>query len=86
VYLASQTAAEHAFETTRRYLESELKLQVNLDKSGVARASARTSLVRADRRTRRGEGGAHERAAATAKSQNLMRAGRGQSVASPLKR
>ncbi len=44
VYLGSQTAAEHAFETTRRYLESELKLQVNLDKSGVARASARDFL------------------------------------------
>jgi RNA-directed DNA polymerase len=44
VYLGSQTAAEHAFETTRRYLESELKLQVNLDKSGVARASQRDFL------------------------------------------
>jgi RNA-directed DNA polymerase len=44
VYLGSRTAAEHAFETTRRYLESELKLQVNLDKSGVARASARDFL------------------------------------------
>jgi RNA-directed DNA polymerase len=44
VYLGSQTAAEHAFETTKRYLESELKLQVNLDKSGVARASGRDFL------------------------------------------
>ena len=44
VYLGSQTAAEHAFETTRRYLESELKLQINPDKSGVARASQRDFL------------------------------------------
>ena len=44
VYLGSQAAAEHAFQTTRRYLESELKLQVNPDKSGVARASARDFL------------------------------------------
>ncbi len=44
VYLGSHTAAEHAFETTRRYLESELKLQVNLDKSAVARASTRDFL------------------------------------------
>ena len=29
VYLGSRKAAEHAFETTMRYLESELKLQVN---------------------------------------------------------
>ena len=34
----------HTFETTRQYLESELKLQVNLDKSGVARASQRDFL------------------------------------------
>ena len=44
VYLGSQAAAEHAFETTRRYLQSELKLQVNLDKSAVARASSRDFL------------------------------------------
>lgn len=44
VYLGSRTAAEHAFETTRRYLESKLKLQVNMDKSGVARASGRDFL------------------------------------------
>jgi RNA-directed DNA polymerase len=44
VYLGSRRAAEHAFETTKRYLESELKLQVNLDKSGVARASQRDFL------------------------------------------
>ena len=44
VYLGSQSAAEHAFATTRQYLERELKLQVNLDKSGVARASARDFL------------------------------------------
>lgn len=44
VYLGSKAAAEHAFETTRRYLESELKLQVNLDKSAVARASTRDFL------------------------------------------
>lgn len=35
----SRKAAEHAFETTKRYLESELKLQVNPDKSGVAPAN-----------------------------------------------
>ncbi|MGH7742926.1 MAG: group II intron reverse transcriptase/maturase, partial [Candidatus Eiseniibacteriota bacterium] len=44
VYLGSRTAAEHAFETTKRYLESELKLQINPDKSGVARASQRDFL------------------------------------------
>ena len=44
VYLGSQTAAEQAFETTKRYLESELKLQINPDKSGVARASGRDFL------------------------------------------
>jgi RNA-directed DNA polymerase len=44
VYLGSRTAAEHALETTKRYLESELKLQVNLDKSAVARASERDFL------------------------------------------
>ena len=44
VYLGSQAAAEHAFETTKRYLESELKLQINPDKSGVARASQRDFL------------------------------------------
>jgi RNA-directed DNA polymerase len=44
VDLGSRTAAEHAFETAKRYLESELKLQVNPDKSGVARASARDFL------------------------------------------
>jgi len=44
VYLASQTAAEHAFETTRHYLESELKLQINPEKSAVARANERDFL------------------------------------------
>ena len=44
MYLGSQAAAEHAFETTRQYLESELELQVNLDKSAVARASQRDFL------------------------------------------
>jgi RNA-directed DNA polymerase len=44
VYLGSRTAAEHAFETTKRYLHSELKLQVNPDKSGVAPASRRDFL------------------------------------------
>jgi len=44
VYLGSRTAAEHAFETTKRYLQSELKLQVNPDKSGVAPASRRDFL------------------------------------------
>ena len=44
VYLASRTAAEHAFETIRNYLESELKLQINPDKSAVARASERDFL------------------------------------------
>ena len=44
VYLGSRTAAEDAFEATRRYLEGELKLQVNLDKSGIARASQRDFL------------------------------------------
>jgi RNA-directed DNA polymerase len=44
VYLGSRTAAEHAFETTKLYLENKLKLQVNPDKSGVARASQRDFL------------------------------------------
>jgi RNA-directed DNA polymerase len=44
VYLASRTAAEHAFEAMRHYLESELKLQINPAKSAVARASERDFL------------------------------------------
>ena len=44
VYLGSRTAAEHAFETTKRYLESELKLQVNREKSAVAPAWERKFL------------------------------------------
>jgi len=44
VYLASRKAAEHAFEVIEGYLESELKLQVNRDKSAVARASTRDFL------------------------------------------
>jgi RNA-directed DNA polymerase len=44
VYLGSRSAAEHAFETTRRYLECKLKLQVNPDKSGVAPANRRDFL------------------------------------------
>lgn len=43
-YLGSRKAAEHVFEVIKRYLESELKLQVNLDKSAVARASTRDFL------------------------------------------
>jgi RNA-directed DNA polymerase len=44
VYLASRTAAEHAFEAIRNYLECELQLQINPDKSAVARASERDFL------------------------------------------
>ncbi len=44
VYLGSRKAAEHAFEAIEGYLESELKLQVNRDKSAVARASTRDFL------------------------------------------
>jgi RNA-directed DNA polymerase len=44
VYLGSRKAAEHAFEEIRRYLESELRLQINPDKSGVALASQRDFL------------------------------------------
>ena len=44
VYLASRTAAEHAFAAMRNYLESELQLQINPEKSAVARASARDVL------------------------------------------
>jgi RNA-directed DNA polymerase len=44
VYLGSRQAAEHAFEAVGHYLESELKLQVNRDKSAVARASTRDFL------------------------------------------
>lgn len=44
VYLSSRTAAEHAFGAIRDYLESELQLQVNPEKSAVARASERDFL------------------------------------------
>jgi len=44
VYLGSRAAAEHAFEAIERYLESELRLQINRDKSAVARASTRDFL------------------------------------------
>jgi RNA-directed DNA polymerase len=44
VYLGSRTAAEHAFEAMRHYLEDELKLQINPEKSAVARASERDFL------------------------------------------
>jgi len=44
VYLGSRKAAEHAFEAIGEYLESELRLQVNRDKSAVARASTRDFL------------------------------------------
>jgi RNA-directed DNA polymerase len=44
VYLGCRKAAEHAFEAIGHYLESELKLQVNRDKSAVARASTRDFL------------------------------------------
>lgn len=44
VYLGSQAAAEHAFAAIERYLESELKLRINRDKSAVARASTRDFL------------------------------------------
>ncbi len=44
VYLGSRAAAEHAFATTKRYLESKLKLQINPAKSGVAPASRRDFL------------------------------------------
>ena len=44
VYLGCRKAAEHAFEAIERYLASELKLQVNRDKSAVARASTRDFL------------------------------------------
>jgi RNA-directed DNA polymerase len=44
VYLASRTAADHAFEAIRQYLEHELKLQINPEKSAVARASERDFL------------------------------------------
>lgn len=42
--LGSRSATEHAFETTRRYLECKLKLQVNPDKSRVAPANRRDFL------------------------------------------
>ena len=43
-YLGSRKAAEHAFEVIEGYLEKELKLQINRDKSGVASASTRDFL------------------------------------------
>jgi RNA-directed DNA polymerase len=44
VYLASRTAAEHAFKAIRNYLERELQLQINPEKSAVVRASKRDFL------------------------------------------
>ena len=44
MYLGRRKAAEHAFEAIEGYLENELKLQVNRDKSAVARASTRDFL------------------------------------------
>jgi RNA-directed DNA polymerase len=44
VYLASCKAAEHAFEVLRCFLERELKLTINPDKSAVARATERDFL------------------------------------------
>ncbi len=44
VYLASRTAAERAFAMSRHYLESELQLLINPEKSAVARASERDFL------------------------------------------
>lgn len=44
VYLGSRKAAEHAFEATKHYLERRLRLQINPEKSGVARASQRDFL------------------------------------------
>jgi RNA-directed DNA polymerase len=86
VYLGSRKAAEHAFETTKRYLESELKLQVNPDKSGVAPSSRRDflgyGLI--------GRAKARLKVAPTSvqrlrqEVKDLMRAGRGQSVASTI--
>jgi len=76
--------AEHAFETTKRYLESELKLQVNPDKSGVAPANRRDFLGYG----LLGRDKARLKVAPTSvqrlrqKVKDLMRAGRGHSVAS----
>jgi RNA-directed DNA polymerase len=83
VYLGSRAAAEHAFETTRRYLESELKLQVNLDKSGVARASHRDFLGYGliGRETARLKVAPKSVRRLRQKVKDLMRAGRGHSVA-----
>jgi RNA-directed DNA polymerase len=44
VYLGSCKAAEHGFETAKRYLEDGFQLQVNLDKSETAPANRRDYL------------------------------------------
>lgn len=86
VYLGSRKAAEHAFETTRKYLESELKLQVNLDKSGVARASRRDFLGYGliGRETARLKVAPKSVQRLRQKVKDLLRASRGTSVARTL--
>jgi RNA-directed DNA polymerase len=83
VYLGSRTAAEHAFETTKRYLERELKLQINLNKSGVAPANRRDFLGYGliGRETARLKVALHSVQRLRHQVKDLMRAGRGCSVA-----
>jgi RNA-directed DNA polymerase len=83
VSLGSRTAAEHAFETTKRYLERELKLQINLNKSGVAPANRRDFLGYGliGRETARLKVALHSVQRLRHQVKDLMRAGRGCSVA-----
>ena len=86
VYFGSRKAAEHAFETTRQHLESELKLQVNLDKSGVARASQRDFLGYGliGRETARLKVAPKSVQRLRQKVKDLLRASRGTSVANTI--
>ncbi|MEY3253542.1 MAG: hypothetical protein RL227_2515 [Pseudomonadota bacterium] len=82
MYLGSRKAAEQAFKATKRYLESELNLQVNLDKSGMAPASSRNflgyGLIGRDQARLKVTPASVQRL--RPKVKDRLRAGRGQSV------
>jgi len=86
VYLGSRTAAEHAFEAIERYLEDQLKLQINRDKSAVARASTRDFLGYGliGRETARLKVAAASLARLRQRVKNVLRETRGASVAAAI--
>jgi RNA-directed DNA polymerase len=86
VYLGSRAAGEHAFEAIERYLEGELKLQINRDKSAVARASTRDFLGYGliGRETARLKVGAASLARLRQRVKNVLRETRGGSVAATI--